>query len=122
MSVLPPEGCLKGLKVLVVDDNETARKSVCQQIVSTGMRPECATSGAQALEILRREGRKGEPFAVALVDLYMPEMNGIALVQSIRQDPDISGVHLVLMSAIGNRVDEEDLKTAHIDAFLSKPL
>jgi len=63
--------------------------------------PESAATGSQALEILRRQAKEGKDFAVVLVDLYMPEMNGIALVQAVRQDVAISGTHLVLMSAIG---------------------
>jgi two-component system, sensor histidine kinase and response regulator len=113
---------LQGMKVLIVDDNETSRKSVHHQILSVGMLPECVVSGVQALELLRLASEEGNPFRAALVDLYMPEMNGAALAQAVRRDPLIAEVKIIIMSSLGNRIDRKELQAAHADGFLSKPI
>jgi len=59
----------------VVDDNETPAKAFASRSFRRHA-PESAATGSQALEILRRQAKEGKDFAVVLVDLYMPEMNG----------------------------------------------
>jgi signal transduction histidine kinase/two-component SAPR family response regulator len=113
---------LQGLKILVVDDNDTSRKSVSEQIISAGMSAESAESGPHALECLRTAQAAGQPFQAAIIDLYMPDMSGISLAQSIRQDAQLKGIKLILMSALGNPIDANDIQAAQTDAFLSKPV
>ena len=80
--VNPPEPfLLAGRRLLIVDDNATNRQILCLQAQSWGMIPqECATAG-EALERLRG----GERFDVAILDIQMPEMDGITLAEEIQR-------------------------------------
>ncbi len=77
---------LEGVRVLIVDDNETNRKIFLHQTASWGMIAAEAESGGQALEMLRAAAANNEPFEIAILDLMMPEMNGFELARAIKSD------------------------------------
>jgi len=106
---------LRGRRVLIVDDNETNRRILTEQTRSWGMESIAVASGAEALAQLREE-----PFDVAILDMHMPEMDGIALARRIRQLPHGAQLPLVMLSSLGYRSEqaEEELFTAH----LTKPV
>jgi signal transduction histidine kinase/DNA-binding response OmpR family regulator len=85
---------LKSHPVLIVDDNATNRNILTSQLKTWGMDPTCAGSGAEALEKLR-EGH----FEAVLVDLQMPEMDGLMLAREIRRT---SQIPLILLSSMGD--------------------
>jgi response regulator RpfG family c-di-GMP phosphodiesterase len=68
---------LSGLRVLIVDDNETNRDVLHEQIVSWGMVNGTAENGQKALEVLRGAADSGNPYDVAILDMQMPGMDGI---------------------------------------------
>jgi signal transduction histidine kinase/DNA-binding response OmpR family regulator len=88
---------LHGLRVLVVDDNDTNRRILALQTLSWGMEPRAAGSAAEALAWLRG----GEHFDVAILDMLMPEMDGAALAAAIRALPASQAMPLVILSSIG---------------------
>jgi PAS domain S-box-containing protein len=93
---------LKGLKVLVVEDNPTARRILVEQTANWGMQPvECAD--ADVIPVLNSHAAEGEPFDFALIDCQMPNLNGIDLVRSVRNDPKLSELQLVLITNFGHR-------------------
>lgn len=112
---------LKGLRVLVVDDNETNREILWNQLASWQMRSLCVESGVKALEELRSAAARGEPFALGLLDLMMPEMDGVELARTIKSDASISNISLIVLTSAGIPADGE-LEGACIESFLSKPV
>jgi two-component system, sensor histidine kinase and response regulator len=98
---------LHDLRVLVVDDNETNRKIVHEQVISWGMKNGQAEDGQRALEILRSVAERGKPYDLAILDMQMPEMDGIELAQRIKADPSISSTQLIMLSSVGRGVAEE---------------
>ena len=111
---------LRGLKVLIVDDNETNRRILHKQLSSWDMIDACAEDGTQALAELRSAAGEGEPYELAVLDMQMPGMGGLELARAIKQDPDIYSIRLVLLTSIGWG-DSEEARRAGIEAYLTKP-
>ena len=117
-----PRTDLRGLRVLVADDNDTNRKILHHQVTSWGMRNGMAENGPRALEILRSAAESGEPCDVAILDMQMPEMDGMELARRIKSDPTISATRLIMLTSLGRNVDTEEARRAGIDANLTKPV
>jgi len=107
---------LAGKRVLVVDDNRTNRQILELQTRSWGMEPVSAASGPEALELIRA----GEVFAVGILDMHMPEMDGLDLAEAIRQYHDARSLPLAMLTSLGFR--DDDPRMAEFAAFLTKPV
>jgi CheY-like chemotaxis protein len=108
--------------VLVVDDNETNRKIVHEQVSSWGMKNGSAEDGQRALEMLHAAAKRGEPYDVAILDMQMPQMDGIELASRIKANPQVSSTKLIMLSSIGRRGEGEKARQAGIEAYLTKPV
>ncbi|MDQ5828846.1 MAG: response regulator, partial [Actinomycetota bacterium] len=117
-----PRTDLRGLRALVVDDNETNRKILHHQVTSWGMMTGMAANGQQALEMLRRAAGSGEPYDLAILDMQMPGMDGMQLAQTIKAEPAIATTRLIMLTSLGRRVDAEEAHRIGIDAYLTKPV
>ena len=115
-------GDLEGLRVLVVDDNETNRTIVDRTLRSWRMHPTCVEGGTQALSVLTEAAGTAEAFDVAVLDLHMPGMDGLELARSIRADARTSETRLVLLTSSGSRGEAAAADAAGIEAFLTKPV
>ncbi len=90
-------------------------------ITSWGLEIGAAESGARALEILRRASNQGHPFDLAILDMQMPEMDGLQLARAIKADPTLSAMHLIMLTSMGNQ-NAAVLKEAGFSAGLAKPV
>ena len=115
-------GNLKGLRVLIVDDNSTNQKILEHYVRAWEMESVSVLDGPSALQALRQAAADGRPFDLALLDMQMPEMDGLTLAQVIQQDPALSSVKLVMLTSLGHRGDAEKAKQAGIAAYLTKPI
>jgi two-component system, sensor histidine kinase and response regulator len=113
---------LEGLPILVVDDNATNRLILEEVLASWGARTVAVAGAAEALEALHDAERGGSPFAAALVDGMMPEVDGIELVRRIRSDPPIAAVPVLLLTSAGVLDDTEVGRALQISACLTKPV
>jgi len=107
---------LRGRRVLIVDDNATNRRILTLQTQSWGMLPRDTALPAEALEWIRR----GAPFDVAILDMQMPEMDGLMLATAIRQERDAQALPLVMLTSLGQQEAKVDI--AEFAAFLTKPI
>ncbi len=107
-------------RVLIVDDNATNRRILSLQVESWGMTPVATAFPLEALEWVRR----GDSFDVAILDMQMPEMDGLMLAIEIRRDLDANALPLVMLTSLGGResVPDEQLDAAQFAAFLTKPI
>jgi PAS domain S-box-containing protein len=110
---------LRGLRALVVDDNATNRTVLTRNLTSLGLRVAEAPGGAEALALLRSAE---EPFALALLDFQMPEMDGLELARQIKADPALAGVKLILLTSLGVRGQRELARVAGAEGYLVKPV
>ena len=114
--------CPPDLRVLVVDDNATNRKILQLQLAHLGMRSSGTGTGAEALEELRRENSGADPFRVAIVDMQMPGMDGLALARRIKSEPALSGIRLIILSSLGDPLSSSELAEAGVEGHLAKPI
>jgi signal transduction histidine kinase/CheY-like chemotaxis protein len=115
-------GDLRDLSVLVVDDNETNRRILREILLGWGVRPTMAEGGYEALAILEHAHRSGRPFDLLLSDLQMPIMNGFALVERIRQNPELAGATIMMLTSAGERGDRTRCRELGVKAYLTKPI
>ncbi len=113
---------LTGSRVLVVDDNPTNREILANQLASWRTLNDCAAGGEDALRMLRRAVDSGQPYDLVVVDMHMPEMNGLDLTRRIRSEPELRGPRLVLLSSICDSLDHTTLAAAGVERWLSKPV
>lgn len=119
---LPPVKDLRGLRVLLVDDNATNRSLLQYHVSAWNMTHESAVDGPSALAMLRKSAEEGSPFDLAIIDMYMPEMNGLELCRLIREDPGLQKTQLIMLTASGQRGDSLAAKEAGAAAYLTKPI
>jgi PAS domain S-box-containing protein len=112
---------LVGVAALIVDDNATQRRVLSEQLTDWGMSVTTADSGDEALATLRAAVARARPFAVALLDRFMPDMDGLELSNAIVADPAFV-THLVLMTDLGHEDDIGGGATSGVCASLSKPV
>jgi CheY-like chemotaxis protein len=112
---------LVGLHVLIVDDNATNREILDHHTRIWKMRSGLASSGRQALEIMRNESAT-DPYDLVILDMQMPEMDGLMLGKAIKDDPTIAAARLIMLTSLGNQLDAEDMKKAGIEACVLKPV
>ena len=119
-----PVSELRGLRVLVVDDNESARSILRSALESMSFRVDCVDSGFAALDTLQSMPEE-DPFALVLLDWRMPRMDGIETMKRIRQDPLIGPETKALMvTAYGREEVMQRARDAGLPpyAFLLKPV
>ncbi len=117
-----PVGDLKGLRVLIVDDNEVNRRVVHEQISSLGMRNGSYASGQDALDAVRGAQQAGDPYQIVLADYNMPGLDGAKLAAAIKADPAIRETVIVMLTSVGYWRELRVLEGASIDGCLVKPV
>ncbi len=110
------------LRVLVVDDNATNRQILSHQILSWNIKTGSAASGHQALTMLRASAAEGNPYDIALLDVQMSQMGGLALARAIKADETIVGTRLIVLTSLGQSLTAGELNEIGIDAYVSKPV
>ncbi|MCA9917001.1 MAG: response regulator [Anaerolineales bacterium] len=107
---------LVGQRLLIVDDNETNRKILVKQTSLWGMQPQAVPSGPEALARLAQESN----FDLAILDMQMPDMDGVTLAEEIHKQFGSDAPPLVMLSSIGGRAEFQN--NDHFSAFLTKPV
>ncbi|HET7480961.1 MAG TPA: response regulator, partial [Rubrobacteraceae bacterium] len=117
-----PRTDLQGLRALVVDDNATNRQILDKQLSLWGMASDGADGSLEALRLLRAARERDTRYDLAILDMQMPEMDGLSLARRIKEDPGLSSIRLVLLTSIGRRGEGGAARQAGIEAYLTKPV
>jgi two-component system sensor histidine kinase/response regulator len=112
---------LNHLRVLIVDDNESNRIVLDEQLSAWRMQPTAVDGGESALEALHAAALRETPYDLAIVDLNMPDMDGIELGGRITADSRIPSPHLILLTS-SDDPDADAVKKAGFVATLTKPV
>ncbi|GIL07010.1 PAS domain S-box protein [Betaproteobacteria bacterium PRO7] len=112
----PP--ALAGKRVLIVDDNLTNRRIVLKQTLAWGMVPTAVPTALEAIDLIRH----GEHFDVAVLDMSMPDMDGLDLAAEIRRHRDAAQLPIVMLTSVEQRVNLATAPMPQFAAYLSKPL
>ncbi len=116
-----PPHLLNGRRVLIVDDNETNRFILEEQLAAWQMRPVSVGSTEAAIATLREAARAQQPFEVALLDLVMPGADGLELARRVQADRTLGQLTMLLLSS-DDSVGSRDLGGTGIRACLKKPV
>ncbi|WP_021026459.1 response regulator [Comamonas sp. B-9] len=110
-------------RVLIVDDNASARDILAEMVRGFGMRADTVDSGEQALSDLQLASRVGTPYGLVLMDWRMPGMDGLEVARRIREEEHLSATPAVLMvTAYGRDEVMRKAEELHLQGLLIKPV
>jgi CheY-like chemotaxis protein len=111
---------LEGMRLLIVDDNATNRQILSRQCEIWSIAPTTAASPAEALALLRQR----QKFDVAILDMHMPETDGVGLARAIHDLTGAKSMPMILLSSLGQSRDHDasSLKAAGFADILAKPI
>jgi two-component system, sensor histidine kinase and response regulator len=113
---------VQGLRVLIADDNATNLSILKHQMLGWGMQPDVVQNGRHALERLRVAASEGQSYDMAILDMKMPDMDGLELAEAIQAEPKIAPRRLAILSSIAMEGVENAARAAGVSMFLRKPL
>jgi signal transduction histidine kinase/DNA-binding response OmpR family regulator len=120
-TIAPPE-ILRGVKVLVVDDNRTNRGILEGMLKRWEMKPTSVEGGEEALGQLAFARDAGFPYGLILTDMHMPKMDGFGLVERIRQRAQLATTTIMMLTSAGHRGDAARCQELGVVAYLLKPI
>jgi CheY-like chemotaxis protein len=117
-----PVPALRDLRVLVVDDNETAREALAEMLTAWGAQPLAVEDGDCALAAMRLAREGGNPFALALVDVGMRWVDGFAVAAQVQADRTLRDIPLLLLSASNAPGDAARCREMGLAGQVTKPV
>jgi PAS domain S-box-containing protein len=113
---------LRGLRVLVVDDNATNRRILEEVLAQWRMQPTAVASAQAALEAMEAAERSKRPYPLVLLDASMPVMDGFDLAAKIQQSPRLAAASIMMLSSGARPGDRARCFELGISAYLTKPV
>jgi signal transduction histidine kinase/DNA-binding response OmpR family regulator len=120
--IIQPAIDLHGQKIIVVDDNLTNRILLERLLTNWQVEYTSAESGQEGINALLDAAKQGQPYDIAIIDMQMPEMDGIKLGNLIKEDPNLASTRLVMLTSQGSRGDADKFSKAGFDGYLNKPI
>ncbi|MET0280353.1 MAG: response regulator [Steroidobacteraceae bacterium] len=116
------EEALDGRRILVVEDDVRNIFALSKLLEPRGARVDIARNGREALEHLQRTAGSGEAPDLVLMDIMMPEMDGLTATREIRKNPQWKRLPIIALTAKAMRDDQEKCLLAGASDYLAKPL
>src|SRR5260370_23165411 len=120
-TIAPPE-ILRGVRVLIVDDNRTNRGILEGMLKRWEMKPTAVEGGEEALKQLALAWEAGDPYGLILTDTHMPQMDGFRLVERILESPQLATATIMMLTSAGRRGDAARCQKLGVPAYLLKPI
>ncbi len=115
-------GELRGIRALIVDDNETSQAILQQELSHLSLQVTTVDSGEAALAALENAATQKRPYDLVFLDWKMPGMNGIETAIRIQEASHLPKVHLIMMTAFHREEFLKEIDKVNFDAFLTKPV
>ena len=109
---------LSGKRLLIVDDNTTNRRILVKQALLWGMLPSAAATPVEAIDLIRH----GHAFDAGILDMHMPDMDGLMLAREIRRLRDATSLPLIMLTSLVQRPKPAEAEELAFSAFLNKPI
>ncbi len=122
VGTIAPAEILRGVKVLVADDNRTNRRILEGMLKRWEMKSTSVEDGEQALAKLSSALEAGEAYGLILTDMHMPNMDGFGLIERIRRRPELSTAVIMMLTSAGHRGDAARCQELGVSAYLLKPI
>jgi two-component system, sensor histidine kinase and response regulator len=113
---------LAGYRVLIVDDNSTNRVILGEAVSKWQMQSSSVDSGRAGLDAMQRAVRAGEPFDLVLLDAMMPGMDGFEVAERIRDQANLAGATIMMLSSADSDDDAARCRELGIAVYLRKPV
>jgi signal transduction histidine kinase/DNA-binding response OmpR family regulator/HPt (histidine-containing phosphotransfer) domain-containing protein len=113
---------VEGVRVLVVDDNQTNRDILQQQLEGWRMRVTCAENGDAALHAMETAAHAGVPFDLAILDMHMPKMDGMQLARAIHEREELATTRLMVLTSTYTHADRQAREAVGILRHVNKPI
>jgi CheY-like chemotaxis protein len=113
---------LRGVKVLIVDDNATNRRILEIMLKRWAMLPKSVVGGAEAIVELLTASAAGKRYELIVCDVLMPGMDGFSFVERVRQEPKLSTAKIMMLTSAGQRGDAARCEELGISAYAMKPV
>ena len=115
-------GELKELPVLVVDDNPTNRRIFEEMLQNWGMQPTLVSEGPAGLAELMKNASTRKPYQLILLDCMMPDMDGFGFAQHVRNNQDLQGCPIIMISSSNEPSNLERCRLLNIERYMQKPV
>src|SRR5207249_4252073 len=113
---------VRGLPVLVVDDNETNRRILVELLTRWKMAPTAVTGGPAAISALERARADGRPYALVLLDGHMPQVNGFTVAEQIKTNPALAGTTVMMLTSSDQPGDLARCRDLGVAGHMIKPI
>ncbi len=113
---------LRGVRLLIVEDNPTNREILCQQTQAAGMQVHAVADGRHGLQAAIAAAAAGQPYQLAILDMKMPQMNGLQLAAAIRREPRLGQLPLIMLTSLHSEAESAAARDLGICFYLSKPV
>jgi CheY-like chemotaxis protein len=118
---LAPE-FLEGLRVLVADDNATNRRILEEMLTNWQMSPSLAEGGFSAVAAMEQALGSGAPFPLVILDVRMPDLDGFAVAEIIRNRPTLAGATIMMLASDRRAGDTARCRELGVACYLTKPI
>lgn len=108
-------------RILIVDDNTTNCEILEHYLKTWGIEHKSTHSGMQALQTLFSAAQAKQAYQIVILDMMMPNMDGLELAQHIKEAPELANTHLILLTSI-DHISTKELAASGIDFSLTKPV
>jgi CheY-like chemotaxis protein len=113
---------LRGKSALVVEDNPTNAAVIEAHLKAWGMRVWLAGNGQEGLDRLEQLHAAGARFDLAVIDMQMPVLDGVAFAERVRERPQTAPARIVMLTSMATDEDARRARAAGVDVYLAKPV